>query len=204
MQRWTALLFLGLVALAAGLVLTAPPAAPSRDGAAFLTASADPKANASAGSGADVLILADTSVPAPPAFALDAGASPIFSDQPGENADAGTTLPDGTPVPSLGSGAPRSMKFGVIMVYYRGAQGAPSGGRTHEEALAHATKLAEEARADFARAASKGDVGMADAGSMDRNVLEAGPEYTLFSLGVGEVGGPVDSPRGFYIFKRNE
>ncbi len=129
---------------------------------------------------------------------------PSFSDEPGENADAGATLPDGAPVPALDSAAPRTVKFGVIMVHYRGAQGAPQAGRTRDEALALATRLTEEARTDFARAASKADVGMADAGTMSRNVLEPGPEYTLFSLAAGDVGGPVDSPRGFYIFKRNE
>jgi hypothetical protein len=202
MQRWTVLLFLGLVALAVGLVLTAGPSAPP--GGSLPGVSADARGSASAARSGDVLILADTSLSPPPAFELDAGTLPSFSDEPGENADAGATQADGSSVPALGSSAPRNVKFGLIMVFYRGAQGAPRDARTREEALKLAGTLAEEARTDFARAAAKGDVGMADAGSMSRNVLEPAPEYTLFSLGVGEVGGPVDSPRGFYVFKRND
>ena len=67
-----------------------------------------------------------------------------------------------------------------------------------------ADKLAKEAKEDFAAAAKQADVGLDNAGEMRRGVLEPGPEYTLFNLAVGDVGGPVDSPRGFYVFKRIE
>jgi hypothetical protein len=200
MQRWTALLFLGLVALAAVLVVTTRPGSMS---AGAPSASGAPSAGV-ASSGA-VVIVAPTTM-TPPSFPMDfdAGALPTFTDEPGENADAGATLPDGTPVPALGSEAPKQVTFGVILVFYRGAQGAPRDARTREEALELATKLSKEAKDDFAAAVKKADVGVDNAGSMIRGVLEPGPEYTLFSLGVGDVGGPVDSPRGFYVFKRIE
>jgi hypothetical protein len=35
-------------------------------------------------------------------------------------------------------------------------------------------------------------------------ILEPAPEYVLFTLGVGAVGGPVDTPRGYWIVKRLE
>jgi len=39
---------------------------------------------------------------------------------------------------------------------------------------------------------------------MPRGILEPGPEFVLFNLRVGEVSDPVDSPRGYYVFKRTE
>lgn len=151
--------------------------------------------------------MAPTALPAPTiAMDMDAGPAPapVFNDDPRENADAGITLPDGTPVPTLGAEAPKQVGFGVILVFYRGAQGAPQSARTREEALTLATTIATEAKSDFAAAAKKADVGIENAGTMVRGVLEPVAEYTLFNLGVGDVGGPVDSPRGFYVFKRIE
>ena len=198
MQRWTALVFLGLVALAALLLVTSRPAP---GGASPIALSAP----ASSSSSSSVLIVAPTTLPAPALpLSLETGNLPTFTEGPAENADAGATLPDGAPVPSLASDAPETVRFGVILVTYRGAQGAPRDAKTREDALTLATQLAKDAKEDFASAAKRGDVGYEDAGAIQRGVLEPGPEHTLFSLKVGEVGAPVDSPRGFYVFKRNE
>lgn len=107
-------------------------------------------------------------------------------------------------VAPLASGAPRQVVFGVALVWYRGAQSAPAGARSREEASALAASIAEEAKKDFASAVKRADSGFENAGSIQRTVLEGPAESLLFSLGVGEVGGPVDSPRGFYVFRRIE
>lgn len=104
----------------------------------------------------------------------------------------------------LASGAPRQVIFGVALVWYRGAQSAPAGARSREEASALAASIAEEAKKDFPAALKRADSGFENAGSIQRTVLEVPAEALLFSLGVGEVGGPVDSPRGFYVFRRIE
>lgn len=209
MQRWTALVFLGLVIVAAALVVAARQA-PSFGAASVQAESASAAAPAAPApnNGAPVLLVgANTSLPAPTLANppdMDAGAMPVFTDDMGENADAGTTLANGEPVPSLDVNAPKTVTFGIILVFYRGAQGAPRDARPREDALALAQTIAEEAKTDFVAAGRKGDVGMENAGSVTRGVLEPSPEYTLFSLAVGDVSAPVDSPRGYYVFKRIE
>jgi hypothetical protein len=106
--------------------------------------------------------------------------------------------------PALASGAPKQVVFGVALVWYRGAQSAPGGARSREEASTLAASIAEEAKKDFAAAVKRADMGFENAGAIQRTVLEPQAEALLFSLGVGEVGGPVDSPRGFYVFRRIE
>jgi len=95
--------------------------------------------------------------------------------------------------------------FGVILVAYRGAQGAPAGSRPREAALALAKELAVEAKADFKAAVAKGDKGSSEnLGRMNRGILEPAPEYVLFSLPKGGVSDPVDTPRGYWVVTRIE
>jgi parvulin-like peptidyl-prolyl isomerase len=97
------------------------------------------------------------------------------------------------------------VRFGVILLQYRGAQGAPSTSRSKEDALALARSIAEAAHVDFRAQVSKGDPGsMEDAGRMPRGVLEPATEFALFTLAAGGVSDPVDTPRGFWIVKRLE
>jgi len=201
MQRWTALLFAVFLALAVGLLVASARQNPRADGQPLSPPPPAPP-----------LILLDASVAesssatrlTPPSFDVDGGGLPAFREEPGENADAGATLADGSPAPLLAASAPKRVLFGVILVWYQGAQNAPQTARSREDALLLATSIATEAKKDFALAAKRGDVGEARAGEMLRGVLERGPEYVLFSLEVGATGGPVDSPKGFYIFKRIE
>ncbi len=118
----------------------------------------------------------------------------------------GFHLADGTPVPPLAKGAPRHVRFGVVLVSYEGAEGAPEkGARSRSDALALAEKLAQEAKADFHATVQRGDTGSTeDVGEVTRGVLEPGPEAVLFALSVGGVSGVVDTPRGFWIVKRLE
>jgi len=117
--------------------------------------------------------------------------------------DAGLSLAEGAAeMPALDD-APKSVTFGVVLIQYAGAQGAPADTRSKAAAKALADEVAVLAKDDFAAAVSKGDKGsVANAGKMYRGILEARPEYALFSLSKGEASGVVDTPRGFWIAKR--
>lgn len=105
---------------------------------------------------------------------------------------------------TLPPGAPKSIEFGVILVTYVGAQQAPDGARSREQARSLAEKLLEEARVDFKAAVKQGDRGsVPSAGRLPRGVLEPRVEHALFSLEKGAlVSEPIDTPRGFWIAKR--
>jgi hypothetical protein len=129
---------------------------------------------------------------------------------------AGTTMPDGTPVPPLPLSAPRQVRFGVVLVSYAGAQpsvtsplsegrGLRPATRSKAEARVLANRLAATAEQDFHAAVQQGDAGSADdVGRVKLGILEPAPEYVLFTLKVSGVGGPVDTPRGYWIVKRLE
>ncbi|MBL9028064.1 MAG: peptidyl-prolyl cis-trans isomerase [Myxococcales bacterium] len=123
---------------------------------------------------------------------------------PAGGGGAGPGLPQGEETAPLASGAPRQVVFGVALVWYRGAESAPSNARSKDEARALAESIAEEAKKDFGAAVKRADTGFDDAGAIQRTVLEPAAEAVLFSLEAGAVGGPVDSPRGFYVFRRIE
>jgi hypothetical protein len=144
---------------------------------------------------------------APEEMALDLDAGLADADLAVEiegESDAGGTMPDGSKVPSL-EDAPKSVRFGVVLVQYVGAQGAKKAQRGKAEAQKLAAELATMAKSDFEAAVKKGDAGStAEAGRMFRGILEPAPEYVLFSLAKGQVSDPVDTPRGFWIVKRIE
>ncbi|MGK3997116.1 peptidyl-prolyl cis-trans isomerase [Sorangium sp. So ce1024] len=196
MQRSTAVIYTLFFAGAVAFVIAqtgpkgpAPAAAPADAGAA-VDAAADATAEADdADAGADAGVEAVQEVV--PELAL--------------RTDAGVTLLSGEVAPGLPAEAPKKVRFGVVLVQYRGAQGAPQNARSKEAALALARELAEVARTDFKAAVAKGDKGSTDdLGYIPRGVLEPAPEYELFSLPKGGVSGPVDTPRGFWITRRIE
>ena len=125
-------------------------------------------------------------------------------------ADSGVgTFDDGTPVPPLPRSAPRQVRFGVVLGSYAGAQAEASGGhpatRSHADAKALAEKLAAAAAQDFHAVVQQGDTGSADdIGSVKIGILEPAAEYVLFTLPVYGIGGPVDTPRGYWVVKRLE
>lgn len=202
MQRWTAVVF-GVLLVLATVVIVRGVGMPPRT----------PKAPAASSSGRPVVLaidpskatLGDMSMPTPavPMLDLDGGLPTLPSD---ETIDAGgATLPSGSTAPLLDEGAPKQVKFGAILVEYRGAETATRTTRTRDEALEKAKKLSEEAQSDFAAAVKGGDKGSGeDFGAIPRGIFEPAPEYVLFNLKPGEVSEPVDSPRGFYVFKRIE
>jgi hypothetical protein len=194
---------LAVVALSAVLVAKGMPAlAASAEAAMAATASTDASSARDAGT-----VTGDGS-------AGDAGAAPgKLETLPIEHAAEAPTPPegdfrlaDGTPVPPLDRGAPRQVRFGVILVTYGGAEGAPEkGARRKPDALALAAKLADEAKSDFHGAVVRGDTGSSDdVGEVTRGVLEPAPEAVLFTLPAGGVSGVVDTPRGLWIVKRLE
>jgi hypothetical protein len=125
------------------------------------------------------------------------------------DAGAGATMLDGTPVPPLPLTVPRQVRFGVVLVSYAGAQ--PGGAserpspRSRADARVLADKLLSGALQDFHAAVQQGDPGSTDdVGHVKLGILEPAPEFVLFSLPVDGVGGPVETPRGFWIVKRLE
>jgi hypothetical protein len=130
---------------------------------------------------------------------------PFFGGTEQRRVDGGTgsRMPDGSPVPPLPDGTPRQIRFGVVLVSYRGAESARPVARTREQAIALATELAELAHSDFHAAVRRGDDGSADdLGHIQRGVLEPAPEYMIFTLPKGGTSIPVDTPRGYWIARR--
>jgi hypothetical protein len=209
MQRWaTTLVGLAVVALSVLLVMHnyQPPKAIGHD--------PNPHAALDAGSEDLQAPMAALSEAGPPP-AEDAGAPLLLSDLvPAEterriDGGPGASLLDGTPVPAIPMGAPREVRFGVVLVSYTGAQpgagGARPAGRSRADAKVLAAKLLATAQQDFHAAVQQGDAGSADdLGRVKLGVLEPAPEYVLFTLGVDAIGGPVDTPRGYWIVKRLE
>jgi len=133
-------------------------------------------------------------------------AMPEQRPAPSPAPEPSTVLPDGRKVPELPADAPKTVSFAVVLIAYRGAEGAPSDARDKTAALTKAKELLPEARRDFDEAVKKGDPGStSQAGTMPRDVLEPGLEYLLFTLKKGEVyGEPIDTPRGYWILKRTD
>jgi hypothetical protein len=127
---------------------------------------------------------------------------PSFEDVP-ELADAAeVAAASASGVPALHH-APKSVTFGVVLVTYAGAQGAPRNARSKTDAEKLAAEVAELAKTDFRAAVKKGDSGSTeDAGKMYQGILEPAPEYALFSLDPEQVSGVVDTPRGFWVVRR--
>ncbi len=121
--------------------------------------------------------------------------------QPGERG----RFPDGRPVPPLPDGSPKHVKLGVVLMSYAGAEGASPKSRAKKEALELVTKLAADAKTDFHAAVVRGDSGSSDdIGRMPRGVLEPAVEYVVFTLPVGGISDPIETPRGYWIAKRTE
>src|SRR5579883_1205285 len=126
-------------------------------------------------------------------------------------ADAGIygRMPDGTQIPPLPANAPKTVRFGVVLIGYLGAQPGPIGDRpnprTKQDAKDLAEKLAGEAQNDFHSAVQRGDPGSQDdVGRMRVGFLEPVTDYILFTLPVGGVSQAFDTPRGYWIVKRLE
>jgi len=193
----TAAIGLGVVVAVLALVLAFKGGGGSKGAAvdAGEDAAADAAADSAAGTTAAEVDGGDP-------FGLDGVGSAPTEREDRLDSGVGAALPDGTPVPPLPEKAPRTVRFGVILVTYEGAQGAPAKARSKAEAKELAEKLAAEAKTDFHAAVSHGDTGSADdLGRIPRGTLELAPEYVLFTLPSGQTSEPIDTPRGFWIVK---
>ena len=147
---------------------------------------------------------------APSGSGLPTNANPPDGDAaaPGELAvtEGFENFPDGGKVPELPASAPARIGFGAVIFQYKGAQNAPADARAKEEARKKAAETIELAQKDFAAAVAKGDKGSTtDAGRLPRGVIEPPIEYVLFTLEKGKVHPePIDTPRGYWVVRRNE
>ena len=160
------------------------------------------------------------------ARSVDAGA---FRDGPSESENLAALMADDTPeelrlqlglesdggevadpsegvnpsAPRLETEAPRRVRAGIILLSYQGAEGASPKAKPKSRVAELAQRVAAQAKVDFRAAVAFGDVGSSeDVGRIPRGMLEAAEEYTLFSLPVGGVSDPIDTPRGYWIVKR--
>ncbi len=196
MQRWVSVLLgVGVVVIA---VLLAAGGLPNRRHVATPVDADSLEAATAAASGAD-----SDSGGAP-----SVGALGVVEAGPGAPVELrtgiGMRMPDGTPVPPLPE-KPSRVHFGVVLVTYAGAQGAPERARSQRDAHDIADRLAADAKTDFHGAVVRGDSGSVDdVGSMPRGVLEPAVEYGIFTLPVGGVSDVLETPRGYWIVKRTE
>jgi hypothetical protein len=157
-----------------------------------------------------VLLLKAGPRPAPaPALswsaALSASPPPVSPPLTPAPSVSAVSSPPVIPERKLPLNAPRQVRFGVVLIQYRGAQFAQEASSYKPEALQRALQLVELARKDFKAAVKQGDPGSTeDAGRIARKILEPQAEVELFSLAPGEVGGPIDTPRGYWIVRRIE
>jgi hypothetical protein len=181
-----------VVAVVAAVVLRArspaPKAAPAASASSARSAAVRPALSSSPASGAD-------------------GGIDLLAERPLDSESRGySRMPDGGAIPELSASAPKTVGFGVILFSYKGAQLAASDAPAKEQALAKALALIGAAKQDFSEAVKKGDRGSTtDAGRIPRGVLEPYLEYVLFSLEKASIHPePVDTPRGYWIIRRNE
>jgi hypothetical protein len=110
--------------------------------------------------------------------------------------------PDGGAMPTS---APRTVKLGVVLVQFAGAEGASSSARAKPDALKHAQELAEQAKSDWKAAVKAGDTGSSeDIGRIPRGVLDRNTELAVFSLEKDGISDPLETPKGYWIVKRTE
>ena len=106
---------------------------------------------------------------------------------------------------ALGDASARSVKVGIVLVQFAGAQGAAPNARPKAAALDLAKKLADEAKSDFHQAVTHGDSGSADdIGRIGRGILEPAVESLVFTMAAGQTSEPVETPRGYWVVKRLE
>ena len=126
-------------------------------------------------------------------------------DSNGDGGFALTGLSNLLDAGAMPAGGPRTVRLGVVLVQYAGAEGAPSSARTKADALKHAVELGEQAKGDWKAAVKAGDSGSSeDIGRIPRGVLDRATEVTVFSLEKDALSEPLDTPRGYWVVKRIE
>jgi hypothetical protein len=171
------------------------------DGGAGASASSSAGASATSASGASTVDAAAASEAALTGNAVTTGSLETASDA-GLSMTGLTTLLDAGALPT---GAPRTVRLGVVLVPWAGAEGAPSSARAKPDALKHALELAEQAKGDWKAAVKAGDSGSSeDIGRIPRGVLDRTTEVAVFSLEKDGISEPLETPRGYWVVKRIE
>jgi hypothetical protein len=126
------------------------------------------------------------------------------------------STPAGAPTTTTAAAAPEPPPQWItaqhILVAYKGAKGAPKGvTRSKADAKKRADEVADRAkREDFSALVKdfSDDPGTSDRlgnlGKFERDKMVKPFSDAAFALKVGEVSGPVESPFGFHVIKRNQ
>lgn len=112
------------------------------------------------------------------------------------------TLLDSGAVPTS---APRTVRLGVVLVQWAGAEGAPASARAKPDALKRAQELMDQAKGDWKATVKAGDHGSSeDIGRIPRGVLDARTEVAVFSMTKDDISEPLETSKGYWIVKRIE
>lgn len=105
-------------------------------------------------------------------------------------------LDAGSPLAAVA--APRGgVQIGAVVFSFE------SGTRSKTMAKALAEKTMELAARDFAAAVKTGDEGSTtDLGTLPQGTLEADVEAAIVQIAPGQVGGPVETPRSYWVVRR--
>lgn len=111
----------------------------------------------------------------------------------------GTLLDSG----AMPTSAPRTVRLGVVLVHWAGAEGAPASARSKQDALKRAQELVEQAKGDWKATVKAGDQGSSeDIGRIPRGVLDARTELAVFSMTKDDISEPLETSKGYWIVKR--
>lgn len=190
-QKWSSIAVAAATVVLAGyLTIESTNAKPRKDPVATIDAGSDAAVATTAGPDASVAL-----------NDFDASGAVVADLDAGLGSPAALSLAlDAAPLPT---GGPRTVKVGIVLVSWQGAENAGTNTRPKAEASAKAQELAALAKTDFRRAVTQGDPGSAeDIGRIPRGTLDPRTESVLFMLPSGEVSDPIETPRGFWIVKR--
>lgn len=189
-QKWSSIAVgAATIALAGYLTIESTNPRPRKDPAAGGDAGAADASAAPTSTNADAATAAVEFDAGLPAIDLDAGLP--------------SSLSLGLDAAALPTGGPRTVKVGVVLVSWQGAENAGTSSRSKADAMAKAQELAALAKTDFRRAVTQGDPGSSeDIGRIPRGTLDPRTEAVLFTLPSGEVSDVIETARGFWIVKR--
>jgi hypothetical protein len=196
-QRWASIILGAAVIVLVGW-LTMEQLSHARIRGDVVDAGVDAAASVNANSGAS-----DSGTAAATATGASANAGAL--DTTGDGGFSLSGLSGLLDAGAMPSGAPRSVRLGVVLVQFAGAEGASSSARAKPDALKHALELAEQAKTDWKGAVKAGDVGSSDdIGRIPRGVLDPHTELVVFSLEKDGISEPLETPKGYWIVRRAE